>query len=222
MKRRPRLTAAIALLVLVPTFALVATTSPAAAAGEPVVLNDGGQNTASTQFLESQSLGNGAGTNTLVATFLVQHPVGRKITTVRVDANNDGTDNTANNTATNVAVTPEILTAGAPGVNSLQTSRVTVSTNVGTPSGFGCTLFGNTTSRFDSTVRFRVVDDTGVASLTTLNQTVHRVRADSNCTLSQDYPYLKTGATQSATEVTPGSNVSFTFQCDDLPRRRSG
>jgi hypothetical protein len=214
MKLRSRLIGAAAVLLLLPTLALAVTESPASAAGEPVVLNDGGQNSAATQFLESQSLGNGGGTNTIVATFLVQHPVGRKITNVRFDSDNNGTDDTTN-AARNVAVTSQFYSATG-GANSLQTDRVTLSTTMPTPGGFGCTLFGNTTSRFDSTVRFRVVDDLNVASTTTLNQTVHWVRGDSNCTLSQDYPYLKGGMTQTATDVAPGSNVSFTFQCDDL------
>jgi hypothetical protein len=212
MNVRRRLAAVMAAALSGVSLALIATAPPAAATlPAPVILNDGAQNSAGTQWAETQELPDDNGVRQFFATFLVTHAPGRHITTVRADVNFDGTDNTANNTATNVGVTDETYVGTA---GSLETSRVTVPVTVGKPGGFGCPLFGTKVRSVDAPIRMRVVDNTGEPSTTTLNTTVRFIE-DSNCTGSADYPRL-TSASQNLTEVTPGQNITYTFSCDDV------
>jgi hypothetical protein len=214
MLRHRRLTAVMAALLLAPTLAVVAleTSDPAsAAAPAPVILNTGAQNGTGAQWAETQGLPDDGGVRDFWATFLVTHAQGRRINNVRIDRDYNGNDDTGN-AGNNVAVTDETFVA-ANG-NGIETSRVTVHVAVGKPSGFGCPLFGSKVRQVDAPIKVRVVDNTGEVSTSTLSTTV-RFTEDSQCSGSADYPRL-TAASQNLTEVTPGTNITYHFSCDDV------
>ncbi|HZN15666.1 MAG TPA: Ig-like domain-containing protein [Acidimicrobiales bacterium] len=206
---RKRLAALMAAALSGLSLAIIAAPPAAATLPAPVILNNGAQNGGNAQWMESQSQPDDGGTSVkqFVATFLVQHAVGRTINNVRIDADFNGTDNASSGTL--VPVTEQAYVASAGG---METSRVTVAIPIGKPGGFGCTLFGNTIRRVDAPVRMRVQDSTNEQSAT-VSTTVHFVE-DVQCGLVADFPSLNS-TSQNLTEVTPGQNITYTFQCDD-------
>ncbi len=183
--------------------------APASAAlPAPIILNAGIQNSGNAQWAETQAQpDDGSGSvKQFAATFLVQHPVGRTINGVKLDANFDGADTTAS--AGTVAVSAQ--TYGVPG--RIATSLLTVRAIIGKPVGFSCPFTGTGTRVVDAPVRMRVVDSTGElsGSLTTIVRFVE----DGNCTGRADFPRL-TSASQNVTDVVPGQTVSYTFSCAD-------
>ena len=197
---------ALSLAVVALVVAPVGTTSATPPA--PVILNSGVQNGGNAQWLETQGLPDDGGVRQVWVTFLVQHPVGRSITGVRADTNFDGTDNTAS-IGTTAVTSQELLLSGS---SRLETSRVTVPITVGKPGGFSCPFIGAATRSVDAPVRFRVVDSTGEVS-GSVSGTVKFVE-DSNCSSRQDFPRL-TATSQTAVDVVPGQNITYTFSCDD-------
>ncbi|MGH3712032.1 MAG: hypothetical protein ACRDT4_00985 [Micromonosporaceae bacterium] len=173
----------------------------------PVVLNFGAQNGVNAQWMETQQLASSGEERTFFATFLVQHAPGRRIFGVKLDADFNGTDDTGGAAMRSVAAQTYVGTAGG-----IETSRVSVGFDVGTPSGFSCTFAGGTRV-VDGPVRMRVVDSTGEQS-GSLSTTVRFVE-DTNCAGIQDYPRL-TSAAQSGAEAVPGQELHYTFTCDDV------
>lgn len=207
------LTGAAAVLAGVGGLALGPLARPAMAANPVRILNSGAQNGTQAQWLESQSLEEG-NNKTVVATFLVEHAAGRRITGARIDSNWNGTDDTPSATVT--SVTPQFYGSGT--TNFLETSRVTVTFNVNTPS------ISNGSGRGDYPIRLRVQDDQGNQSQT-VSATVHVVdnTNDGTCVLgvcapdgNQDYPRMKAVSGQVGTTTTPGTNLTYSFTCDDV------
>ncbi len=211
MNVRRRIALAIAAALAGATGAVTLAPTPAGATPPaPVILNNGSQNGTETQWAETQGLPDDGGVRNFFATFLVQHAPGRTITHVRADVNFDVSDNTTNAT-TNVAVTGQTLVLAGGGI---ETSRVTVSVPVGKPNGFACPFIGTRVRTVDAPIRMRVVDSTSEVSATTLS-TIVRFVEDSNCLGSADFPRLLS-ASQNLTEVTPGTNITYSFSCDDV------
>ena len=210
MSIRKRLAAVTALAALVAgAVAVVLPFEPASAAPPaPVILNGGSQNSGNAQWAETQALADDGEESTFFATFLVQHAAGRTITSVRMDGNFDGTDNTGS--VGNTAVSAQTFVAAAGGI---ETSRVTVGIDLGKPGGFSCPFIGGATRSVDAPVRMAVVDSTGEKSATVA--TTVKFVEDSNCSARADFPRL-TGASQNLTEVVPGQDITYTFSCDDV------
>lgn len=162
-------------------------------------------NSASDRWLETQSAPGEGGTGARAhVTLVVKHDPGLEVTGLRYDTNYDGTDNTPNAGIT--AVTAE----QPPG--SFNYSRVSSSVTLPNPGAFSCPIFGTRTRRVDRTIRVRARLSNGTET-GTLSANVHLV-ANGQCLASQDYPFLF-DQSQSATHLTPGDAVSFTFTGDD-------
>lgn len=204
MKRRPRLTAAIAGLLLIPTIATAVTIATPASATlpAPVILNTGLATSGDAAWLEMSSYADAGGVRQGAATFLVQHPVGRTITGVKIDADWNATDNTS--TVATTAVTEK---AFAPAAGGIETSRVTAIFAV--PNGPN--LSGRS---FNAPFRMRVVDNTNEQSATVTNQM--RFVEDGNGFLTADYPRLtQSNQFVDPPEVAPSTAFTVTYTCDD-------
>ena len=213
MKLRSRVALALT-MALLGGGAAVAIAPPASAdVLTPVILNDGAQNSAGTQWAETQELPDDNGVRQFYATFLVQHTIGRTITGVKADVNFDGTDNTTTVGTTTIASVGGTAQTLAITGGGLETSRVTVPITVGKPGGLSCGFLSGTRS-VDAPIRMRVVDSAGVISATTLTTTVRFIE-DANCSGVDDFPRL-TSASQNLTDVTPGQAITYTFSCDDV------
>ena len=190
-------TAGLAGLVLAAS-SLVLGAAPAHAAA-PVLVNAAG-----TQWLESLAVPKDTNGERIWVTAIVKHDLGASVTGLAIDDDWNGTDNTA--TLAPDAVTATLLPGGPPTTPRCATAscRPTLS--------FSCGLFSGT-RRTTSTLRMRAVlsdgQRTGVVSAN-----VHSVE-NGQCLGATDYPYLF-NQSQTATEVTPGSSVTFTFQGDDV------
>ncbi len=208
MKRRPRLTAAIAGLLLIPTIATAVTiVSPASATlPAPVILNTGLNSSTDAAWLEHGSLPDEGGSRVVTATFLVEHPVGRTITHVRYDANWNGTVDAG----TAVAVTEK---AFAPAAGGLQTSRVTAHVTI--PNGPN--LSGRS---FNAPFRMRVQDNTGEQSASVTNQM--RFVENGNGLGSADFPRLtQTNQIVDPPDVAPSTAFTVQYTCDDVDSNSS-
>ena len=210
MNRRKRLVATTAAALLGASLALVAFNIVGATLPAPIILNGDAQNSGNAQWMETQAQPDdgAASVKQFVATFLVQHAVGRTINNVRIDADFNATDNAS--TGTLVPVTSQTFVAAAGGI---ETSRVTVAIAIGKPGGFSCPLIGSATRSVDAPVRMRVQDTTNEQSAT-VSTTVKFVE-DAQCAGKADFPRM-TGVSQNLTEVVPGQNITYTFSCDDV------
>ncbi len=220
MKFRPRLALVLAASLAGAAAAVTVPVAPAAAAvTTPVILNDAAQNGPDTQWAETQQLPNQSGVRTFYATFLVQQPVGRTITGVRADVDQNGVDNTSTIATTTIASLGGVSQTLAINGGGLETSRVTVPIPVGNGTGIDCPAFGTTHRSSDKTVSIRVVDNTGVTSGSVTSTLRFVGGGEGNCISvtgsSADFPRL-TSASQNLTEVIPGQQITYTYSCDDV------
>lgn len=199
--RSLRGTAVVATMLTVTSLILVVPPRPAAAAAPTRILNEGGQNSGDTQWVETQSVADTGSTRAYLATFLVEHGVGRRIVQAFADLDFDA----AVNATTSVSFSTQTFGFAS---NVLETSRVTVAFAVTPP---------DIASRADFPIRFRLVDDFG-GSTQTVSSSLHVADASNSDGFpgpTQDYPRL-TSTAQSTVEVVPGSSITYIFTCEDV------
>jgi Ca2+-binding RTX toxin-like protein len=196
LPRRLALALAATLLVLA---AGAATASVAWAT--PVIVNG----SSADNWLESDAaVGSGAGgtdSRRIYYSFVVKRNASQPITNVQVDADYDGTS--FNNAATATVRTIQVLS------NGYVWDRVSGHHVVPDTGGFSCGL--SSTRRHTRPVRFRVVNAAGTSSV--VSRDIRFVIA-SDCLGREDFAYLYERS-QSATEVAPGTTVTFNYKGDD-------
>lgn len=137
---------------------------------------------------------------------VVQHPVGRSVTGLKIDQNWDGTDNTSTVGTTTSGVDIEQPTV-AGGFNYTRVNYSFFTTN---------DTVGSTTRRADEVLRIRAVLDNGAQSSTS-NSTVRFISAG-QFTGSQDVPHLYEWNSSGGNffrSVTKGNSFTFTYKGDD-------
>ena len=203
--RRKPLTAFVAVAVVAATFPLLIAVPQRAKAAAPVIVN-------SSNVFEHTATSDDPGRE-LAVTAVVQHDFGRVVTGLALDLNYDGTDNTS-------TVAPTAVTAQQPsgGFNYSRVSFTMTNTSspaLPKPGGFSCPTFSNGTRSVDVPIRLRAVTDDGQRT-GSVSQTMTFIE-DVNCANiagTQDFPVVE-NRSQSASSITPGSTVAFTFTCDD-------
>lgn len=175
--------------------------APSAHAAAPVIVNGASAN----QWLESFSVPKDTNGERIHLTLIVRHDLGTQVTGLAVDDDWNGTDNTLSlGVEGGGAVT--VLPGGDSNHSAIRYSFIPSNMS------FSCGFFSGT-RRLDNTLRVRAVlsngQRTGVVS-----SNVHSVE-NGQCAAVTDYPYLR-DQSQSASSVTPGSTVTFTFQGDDV------
>jgi hypothetical protein len=179
---------------------LVAMATPAAAAA-PAIVNAG----SGSQWLESFAVPKDTNGERIFVTYVVKHDLGVQVTGLAVDDDWNGTDNTSTIAAD--AVTATLIPGGASNYSAVRYSFVPPN-----QPGFSCGLFSGT-RRVNNTLRVRAVTSDGQRTAV-VSANVHSVE-NNQCLAVTDYPYLR-DQSQSATAVTPGTTVSFSFQGDDV------
>jgi hypothetical protein len=183
------------------TGVLVLQAAPAHAA-LPTIVNGG------TNWIESLAVPKDTNGERIFVTAIVQHDVGEPVTGLAIDHDWNGTDNTS--TIAPFSVTPTVLPGGGSNYSAVRFSFI--------PNNmpqFGCNFnpFSfNTTRRTTNTLRMRAVNAEGRSGVVTAS--VHSVE-NNQCTGVDDFPYLR-DQSQSASSVSPGQSVTFSFQGDDV------
>jgi hypothetical protein len=160
------------------------------------------------RWLETWTTGGETGNNANIIQIsaLVQHPTNRTVTGLKIDDNWDGTDNTS--TVATKSVTPE-----RPNVNGgYGYSRVTFSYQFPVSgTGMSCGFLSGT-RRTTKQVRIRAVLDNGALSPPSTSDI--NFTSTGQCTGPEDYAYIYQRS-QTATSITPGQSVTFTYTGDD-------
>jgi hypothetical protein len=189
---------------------------PAAASGQ--ILNTAGVNNGGvtqTTWLESfATVGEDTGgvADRLRVSMIVQHPVGREVTGLRID---DDWDNT--NEATSAAI--KNVTAQQPNVTGgYGYSRITFSYDIPTSgTDFSCGTFDGTRRTDGNSVHVRARMDDGSETGTSSSRV--KFIAAGNCQGiggQQDYGSIRSwGANNFNQSIEPGDAVNFSYTCDD-------
>lgn len=190
-------------------FATAGAFPAAAAAVTPSVVNTsstGGQTNWLESFATTGENGDNASGHQVRLSVLVKHDPGRKVTGLKIDEDYNGTDEASS--ATTRPVTAQQPTI----VNGYDYSRVTYQYSLSTTgTGFSCGIFSGT-RRTVKPLRIRAVLDDGVQTPTTTSDI--KFTNAGQCTGQEDYAYLYQWA-QTATSITPGQSVTFTYRGDD-------
>lgn len=173
----------------------------------PTIVNTsstGGQTNWLETFTTAGETGNSA--NQVRVSVLVKHDPGREVTGLKFDDNYDGTDNTT-------ADVVRAVTAQQPTIDGgYDYSRVTYQYAVPTANtGIDCGFLSGTR---ESTrpIRIRAVLDNNVETPTSSSNI--NFTAAGQCTGPEDYPYIYQRS-QTASSITPGTSVTFTYRGDD-------
>ena len=181
-------------------------TLPAAAsAATPVIVNDAVVAQNQKQWLESWTIGLEANnqTNKARVTLLVKHDVGLKVTGLRIDDDNNGTDSAGSATIRPVTAEQPTVSGG------FGYSRVTYEWDA---SQANSGITGSTRRISNRLLYIRAV--LSDASETATSSTQIRGTAATQSNGNQDFPFIYARGANTAT-LTPGGTATFTFTCDD-------
>ncbi len=193
---------AMAVLAVAAVIAGLAFGAGSAQAATPTILNTG-------NWLESTfSLGEtNNSANRVFISLAVKHDPGREVNRIKIDDDWDGNDNTTSKTAKTVTAQQPDIAGG------YDHSRINFNYQFPTSgTGMSCGAFGvGGTNKATKPIRIRAVLDNGEETATSSKDIIF-TRAD--CSGGEDFPYIYQRS-QSATSVTPGSSVTFTYRGDD-------
>jgi hypothetical protein len=189
-----------------------------AEAAAPTIVNTGlsGGTPAIPNWLETPTVGRnnrssvGLNSAEVAGTLIVKHDVGLSVTGIAIDQDFDGNDNTSSAAPTSAGVQVFDL----PGTSSFSTVRFAFLPPPFPNQRTGPTLSvcGGSNSRPTAAIRVQAVLSDG-SRTPSVSATVQQLM-ETGCTLVDTFPNAFNGQ-QSATEVTPGTSVGFSFTADD-------